>query len=110
MRVIAALVFFLWFCPLALADTITMSQPLAFGKFATVDNSGQFTIVMSPGGIETYTPGKTFPITAGQQAVFQLTNFPPSTLLAVSAADTTLTSLRGGPSFDIINFIFLPAA
>ncbi len=99
-------------CPLAFAHTqiMTETQTLDFGRFAMQDNNAAYGVIMSPMGVETYDP-HILPFSAGRQAIFELTDFAPSTLLGVSIADTTLMSMVDPMDyFDLVSFTFNPAA
>ena len=102
----------MFFCgyPLACAraDTITQAQELTFGQFAIGGNSVVRSIVMSPGGVETY-PAHVFPFSQGVEAVFSLSGFPANQAVTASVVDTTVTSVWGAPPFDLVNFTFNPA-
>ena len=98
----------LWHNTPALAQPVEV-QPLAFGKFAMSDNHAQYSVIMSPAGVETYPP-KIHPFDQGQPAIFLLEHYPADTEMMPSIGDIVLNPVPfgAGPTFDLMNFTFSP--
>lgn len=106
---IIILVGFVFWCPVLAYATITEQQALSFGVFALRDNAAAYDMVVSPTGSVSNHASYVM-ISPGQNAVFDLTDLPPDTLLGVSIGDISLSpDAGGGPSFDAVDFTFSPA-
>ena len=85
--------------------TITEIQPLDFGTIALSSSVSTRTLEISPGG-GIFPSSGVFIVTAGQAGRFDLTNFPPNTLLFISVSDGDLTQggVGTGDAFTVSNY------
>ena len=90
-------------------SVILETQGLGFGAFALRDNSSNHQIVIAPGGGIT-TDSEFVIIANGQPGSFDVSGFPDSTALILSAGNATLTSPLGGQPFSIVSPTFDPVA
>lgn len=90
---------------------IVETQQLRYGTFAMIDNDAQHIIEVRPNGVINYGPAYV-EISAGQRASYNVTGFPPTTALIITAMSGDLTPGGCGCSeaFNVINFLSLPAS
>jgi hypothetical protein len=94
----------------AFADpTVTLVQPLAFGKFVLRNNDTAATLTVSPLGVVTHDHAY-IPITPAQNAVFSLTGFDPDVDLMINFSSPAVVSCScGGPDYTVDSFQISPA-
>ena len=84
----------------AQAQSVTIDQPMDFGRFVLTDNAAPRTIAFNTGG--TYTADTEFIfLTTPEFGEVTVTGFPPLTVLTVSMSSTGMTGCCVGPNFSM---------